>query len=90
MSSITTTLRFKVAGDSYKELLENAEAAIRKFVSSDEEEYDDEYELDEEPHESVGSTPRVSYELVVEENSDISSEHQYTAEVIARLKDDNR
>lgn len=89
MSSITTTLRFKVEGDSYQELLDAAEASIRKFVSSDEEE-DEEYELDEEPYESVSSIPRVSYELVVEENCDMSSEHQYSAEVIARLKDDNR
>jgi hypothetical protein len=89
LSSITTTLRFKVEGDSYQELLEAAETSIRKFVNSDDED-DEDYELDEEPYESVSSTPRVSYELVVEENCDMSSEHQYTAEVIARLKDDNR
>ena len=80
--STTTTIHFKVGGDSYAELKENAEAAIQKFImsSSDEEEFDDEYEEEL-------SSPKVNYELIVKQAEDLSSEFEYTAEVIARLKD---
>ena len=78
----TTSLKFVVHGDSYEELVAAADAAINKFLgsSSYEDYYDDE---DEEPTEKH----KVNYELVVSENPDISSEYQYTAEVIARIKD---
>jgi hypothetical protein len=77
----TTTLKFHVYGDNYEELGSAADAAISKFLRSTE----DDFEFDEDYEESSRHT--VNYELVVSENTELTSEYQYTAEVIARIKD---
>lgn len=77
----TTTLKFVVHGDSYEELAHAADIAISKFlgVSSAEDDYE---EFEEEL-----SNYSTNYELIVSENYEITSEYEYTAEVIARVKD---
>ena len=77
----TTTLKFHVSGDSYDELTSAADTAIEKFLHSAEDEYDfgDDYELE--------TRHNINYELVVSESEDVSSDYQYKAEVIARIKD---
>lgn len=77
----TTTLKFHVGGDSYDELVSAADTAIEKFLRSAEDEYDfgDDYEPE--------IRHSINYELVVSESEDISSDYQYRAEVIARIKD---
>lgn len=77
----TTTLKFVVSGDSYDELASAADAAISKFLRSE----DDDYEFDEDYE--AASRHTVNYELVVSESLEPSSDYQYTAEVIARIKD---
>ena len=81
--STTTTVHFEVGGDSYSELKANAESAIYKFISDSDP--DDEFEEDEEET----SRPKINYELIVRKTNYVSSEFEYTAEVIARLKDVN-
>jgi len=83
----TATLKFVVEGDSYQELKERADAAISKFLEISEE-FD--FEDDEEEYEESPPAHKIDYELVVSESLDISSDHQYTAEVIARIKDVRR
>lgn len=79
MKSIT--LNLLVQGDSYEELREKADIAISKFLSLESE---DDYFYEED--ESNGFQ-QVNYELVVHQNEDISSEYQYKAQVIAKVKD---
>ena len=77
----TTTLKFVVHGDSYEELTSAADTAIEKFLRSAEDEFDfgDDYEPE--------TRHSINYELVVSESQDLSSDYEYTAEVIARIKD---
>ena len=77
----TTTLKFVVHGDSYEELTSAADTAIEKFLRSAEDEFDfgDDYESE--------ARHSINYELVVSESQDLSSDYEYTAEVIARIKD---
>jgi hypothetical protein len=77
----TTTLKFVVHGDSYEELTSAADTAIEKFLRSAEDEFDfgDDYEPE--------TRHNINYELVVSESKDLSSDYEYTAEVIARIKD---
>lgn len=77
----TTTLKFVVCGDSYEELSQAADAAISKFLGVYNDDEDDEDFEPEPPSHSI------NYELIVSENSEITSEYEYTAEVIARIKD---
>jgi predicted RNase H-like HicB family nuclease len=77
----TTTLKFVVSGDSYEELSQAADAAISKFLGAHGDEEDDEEFEPEPPSHSI------NYELIVSEITEITSEYQYTAEVIARIKD---
>ena len=84
----TTTLKFVVQGDSYEELKDRADIAISKFLEVGEE--DEEFDLDEEEYEPERPSQKIDYELLVTESDDISSNHQYTAEVIARIKDVKR
>jgi hypothetical protein len=77
----TTTLKFVIHGDSYEELYSAADTAIEKFLRSAEDEFDfgDDYEPE--------TRHNINYELVVSEAKDLSSDYEYTAEVIARIKD---
>jgi hypothetical protein len=77
----TTTLKFVVHGDSYEELTSAADTAIEKFLRFAEDEFDfgDDYEPE--------TRHNINYELVVSESQDLSSDYEYTAEVIARIKD---
>ena len=77
----TTTLKFVVSGDSYDELTSAADTAIEKFLRSAE----DDYDFGEDYESEVRHT--INYELVVSESDEMSSEYEYTAEVIARIKD---
>lgn len=77
----TTTLKFYVSGDSYDELTSSADVAIEKFLRSEE----DEYEFGDDYEPTTRHT--INYELVVTESENQSSEYQYKAEVIARIKD---
>lgn len=85
----TTTLKFVVHGDSYEELKTKADIAISNFLGVDNDE-DEEFYLDEEDYEPERPKQKIDYELLVTESDDISSDHQYTAEVIARVKDVKR
>ncbi len=82
----TTSLKFVVHGDSYEELTSAADAAINRFLGSSDYE-EEEFEDNLEEYEDRPQRHTVNYELVVTENPDVSSEYQYTAEVIARIKD---
>jgi hypothetical protein len=81
--SRSTTFTFKVAGDSYEELASKADNIISRFMSSPEE---DEFE-DDNALISSSSNARVNYEIVVSMSEDISSEYEYQAEVIAKIRD---
>lgn len=75
---ISTTFRFEVSGDSHEELREKADALIVNFLRQEDElEFEDDEDL--ESH-------NVNYEMIVTENQDMSSDTNYTAEVIARIK----
>lgn len=87
--STTTTLKFVVYGDSYTELRQKADAAIYKFLEVLDEEDEDDFDL-EDMGEQQTPLPKIDYELVVSESTDISSDNHYSAEVIARIKDANR
>lgn len=87
--STTTTLKFVVYGDSYAELRQKADAAIYKFLEVSDEDDEDDFEL-EDMLEEQPPLPKIDYELVVSESTDISSDNHYSAEVIARIKDVNR
>ncbi len=80
MKSIT--LNLNVQGDSYEELREKADIAISKFLGTDDEE-DDFFDEDSIPE----SFKTFNYELVVTQNNDLSAEYQYSAQVIAKVKD---
>ena len=72
---ISTTVKLKVSGANHAELLFAAENSLSEFFDI--------------PLDEVGS--RISYELIVTEQQDIidfDDEDMYTAEVIAKVKDD--
>lgn len=75
---ISTTFKFEVSGDSHEELREKADALIINFLRQE-----DELEFEDEEYLTNHS---VNYEMVVTENQDMSSDTNYTAEVIARIK----
>lgn len=66
-----STLRVTVYGDTYPEILENAESEISNFLG-----VDDEEEL----------PSKINYELSVEKDEDIDAEFDYKAEVVAKIK----
>jgi hypothetical protein len=75
---ISTTFKFEVSGDSHEELCEKANALIINFLrQEDDSDFEDEDYL-------TGHS--VNYEMVVTENQDMSSDTDYTAEVIVRIK----
>lgn len=76
----TATLKFTVQGDNYEELKRSADFAISKFLGGS---HEDEYENYEDEISNHG----INYELIVYENTEITSEYEYSAEVIARIKD---
>lgn len=72
---ITTTVKLKVSGSNHSELLFAAENALSEFFDV--------------PISEIGS--KISYELLVYEQQEIvdfDDEDLYTAEVIAKVKDD--
>ena len=71
---ISSTLRVFVDGDSYDEIIEKAEKEISDFMEIDVEEI----------------SKKVNYELLISKTEDMSSDTEYQAEVIARIKGDNR
>lgn len=79
----TATLKFTVQGDNYEELKRSADSAISKFLGGSDEDSEDEYEDYEDEIANHG----INYELIVYENTEITSEYEYSAEVIARIKD---
>lgn len=75
---MTATFNFIVYGDTYEELVENANAMIDKFVSNENEEEDD---LDER------DAKKIDYELSITPNSEgYESDKDYVASVVARIK----
>jgi hypothetical protein len=74
------TLNFIVQGDSYDDLQERADAVITKFLGVEDEE--DDFFQDE----TASMLRQVNYELVVTQNPEIASEFEYTAQVIAKVK----
>jgi predicted RNase H-like HicB family nuclease len=80
MKSIT--LNLMVQGDSYDELREKADIAIAKFLGTNDEEgdfFDEDYAQE--------NFQQVNYELLVTQKEDITSEYEYSAQVIAKVKD---
>lgn len=65
-----STFRVTVYGDTYTEVLENAEEEICIFLEIDE----------------ADLPKRVNYECVVEKDDSFEAEFTYKAEVIARIK----
>lgn len=81
--SKTTTFTFSVVGDSYEDIVAKANNIIARFMSSpDEDEFDDDNSFV-----SQGSGSRVNYEILVSVSEDISSEYEYEAQVIAKIRD---
>lgn len=81
MKSIT--LNLTVQGDSYEELREKADIAIAKFLGTNDE--PDDFADEEDLAENFQS---VNYELIVtQKQEDIMSEYEYSAQVIAKVKD---
>ena len=78
----TATLKFTVQGDNYEELKHAADSAISKFLGGNTEDVEDEDDFEQEI-----SNHGINYELIVYENLEITSEYEYSAEVIARIKD---
>lgn len=74
------TLNFIVQGDSYDDLQHKADAVIAKFLGVEDEE--DDFFQDE----TASMLQQVNYELVVTQNTEIASEFEYTAQVIAKVK----
>jgi hypothetical protein len=74
------TLNFVVQGDNYDELQDRADAVIAKFLGVEDDE-DDFF-----PDETQSMLQQVNYELVVTQNIEIASEFEYTAQVIAKVK----
>jgi hypothetical protein len=74
------TLNFIVQGDSYDDLQEKADAVIAKFLGVEDDE-DDFF-----PDETASMLQQVNYELVVTQNTELTSEFEYTAQVIAKVK----
>lgn len=79
----STTFTFSVAGDNYEEIAAKADNIISRFMSSAEE---DEFE-DETAFVGSHSSARINYEILVSKASDISSDYEYNAEVIAKIRD---
>lgn len=72
---ISTTVRLSITGSNHSELLSAADVALSTFFDI--------------PIEEIGS--KISYEIIATEQQDIvdfDDEDLYTAEVIARIKDD--
>lgn len=69
--SVTTTARFTVYGDIYEDLVTTAEERISEF-----------FEIN-----ASDVKKKFNYELLVEENSNMESEHSYSAQVIVRSRD---
>lgn len=80
MKSIT--LNLTVQGDSYEELREKADIAIAKFLGTNDE-YDDFADEEDTPE----NFQAINYELIVTQKEDITSEYEYSAQVIAKVKD---
>lgn len=80
MKSIT--LNFTVQGDSYEELREKADIAIARFLGTNDE--GDDFFDEDEPQENF---QQVNYELIVTQKENITSEYEYSAQVIAKVKD---
>jgi hypothetical protein len=72
-----------VGGDSYEELARKADNTISKFLAS---EHDEDFEDDEEQIDQPAGI-RINYELLVTMSEDISSEYEYVAEVIAKIRE---
>lgn len=68
-----TTFRFAVEGDDIKDLGSKAEFKIAKLIDADYTEAD--------------FFKKFTYELTITENNDISADCEYTADVVARIKD---
>lgn len=78
----TTTLKFCVVGDNYDELCQAADSSISKFLNANSEE--------EDMYEDVSTQPAnhsINYELIVSNTTEITDTYEYTADVIARIKD---
>lgn len=88
----STTLKFVVEGDTYQELITKAETRLSNFIEADsEDDFDFDIDFDEDEYENSKPTNvKVDYELAVTEESDISTEFQYSAQVTARIKDVRR
>jgi hypothetical protein len=74
------TLNFTVQGDNYEDLQERADAVIAKFLGLEDDE-DDFF-----PDETSSRLQQVNYELVVTQTQELTSEFEYTAQVIAKVK----
>lgn len=74
------TLNFTVQGDNYDDLQQKADAVIAKFLGVEDEE--DDFFQDE----TSSMLQQVNYELVVTQNPNITSEFEYEAQVIAKVK----
>lgn len=80
----SATYTFVVGGDNYEELVEKADTTIARLTASvDDEDFDDE-RLDSK------FGVKVNYELFIIKNEDITSEHEYRADVVAKIRDTNK
>lgn len=68
--SVSTTYDFTVYGDSYTEVLENAEVEISTFLGIDTDEINN----------------RASYEMHIQQDFGMDAEFTFKANVIARLR----
>lgn len=72
-----TTFQFQVAGDSYEELVSKAETMLNRFLNP---------MSGEDFEEDYSSSVRVNYDMVVSSTENISSEYEFYADVVAKIR----
>lgn len=72
-----TVFHFRVEGDSYEELVVKAEATLNRFLNP---------VVDEEFEEDFALGTRVNYDMTVASREEISSEYEFYADVVAKIR----
>jgi len=71
------TFQFQVAGDSYEELVSKSETILNRFLNPmSSEDFEEDY----------SSSVRVNYDMVVSSTESISSEYEFYADVVAKIR----
>lgn len=71
------TFQFQVAGDSYEELVSKSETTLNRFLNP---------MSGEDFEEDYSSSVRVNYDMVIAPAESISSEYEFYADVVAKIR----